>query len=266
MEFWRRISKKEFGNDEIERWSNSVCNLIQSDYDFILLQEINPFYLYKKDYRHKNGPLECFNISKKNIYYHELFDILKKEKYADNDTFWGTAIIAHEKYRLLRKRKHFYDMKDEYIGSKYFGYETLMCYDFALGNDKVITAINFYKKGKAYTKDYAYDERFFIDLENIVNEVSNKNLILLAGDFNANFTTLERIEKLGFEDKAKHIKNTMVEVPKVKPYHNDCIFINNNYSKYLDTKDIKKITLGLSPEDFYKYYSDHYGIECSIKL
>jgi hypothetical protein len=276
LEFWRRISSDHFTLDDIRNWKKFVYNLIHIDFDFILLQEINPYFILGKKYINKNGPVEYLNVGDKNIYYHELLDTLICEKYRANDIFWGTAIIAHKKYKLLNEYS---------IGSKYFGCEALMCYDFGFDN-KRITIINYYKKGIAYEKDmdkkYYYDERFFCDIQEIVNMIKNKNMIIFGGDFNTDYSTLKRIEEIGFVEKTKHIENTMTDgeykqysghIKKVYPGHNDCIFVNKEYANLVDHNNVKKVPTKESisvtkdkelNEFVYKNYSDHYGIRCSI--
>jgi hypothetical protein len=140
-----------------------------------------------------------------------------------------------------------------------------MCYHFGFDTKK-ITMINYYKKGIAYEQDmnkkYYYDERFFCDIQEIINRIKNKNMIIFGGDFNAGYSTLKRIEEIGFLEKTKNIGSTMVKYA----YCNDHIFVNNNFSRYVNDKNVKKIDLNVSPEEFYKLYSDHYGIRCTIEI
>jgi hypothetical protein len=167
--FWERTDKKNKTEEEIKEWKNFAGMLIQRmDFDFILLQEVNPYFIYDEKYKIEDGPVHFFKTGNKNIYYHELLEVLPKEGYnLKKDDLWGAAIIAHEKYTLLKK--YFYSIELKYIGENYWGYETLMCYDFKLNDERIITIINFYKKGKAYyssIKDfktaYAYDRNFFL--------------------------------------------------------------------------------------------------------
>ena len=162
IEFWRRICKtwydyrekkrKYHTRDEIKKWQAFARNLIQADFDFIFLQEINPYVIYKKEYNCNNGYIHNFKIENKNIYYHELLNVLKEER--PRDPFWGTAIIANEKYKLLDNR--LYNNK-KYTGEKFWGYEALMCYDFELENKSIITLINYYKKAKYIENNANYD-------------------------------------------------------------------------------------------------------------
>jgi hypothetical protein len=244
-------------------WRKFAYNLVERDFDFILLQEINPYYIYDKKYNVKDGPVHYFKNGNKNIYYHELKDVLSIER--PYDPFWGTAIITNEKYKIVNN--HFYK-NNVYRGSEYFGHESLMCYDFELDNGNIITITNFYKKGDTskaiydengnwtpHGKDYDYEASFFSDISGIEN--IGKNIHILAGDFNANFYTLEKIEGVGFEEKTKYFGTTMVN----KNYHNDCIFVNKRYSNCINKNDIETF--------YFKEYidfSDHYGIKCKIKL
>jgi hypothetical protein len=246
-------------------WLKFARTLMEMDFDFLLLQEINPIYIYriqeKEKYRIQNDPVYAFNINNKNIYYHELIE-------SNQYPFWGTAIITKEKYKLIDN--HLYK-NNAYIGSKYFGHESLMCYTFESNNGIIVTIMNFYKKGdnsKAiydkngnwtpYGKDYDYEEGFFSDISKIANIIKeNKNILIFAGDFNANYDTLEKIEGVGFKEKTKFFGSTMVK----KNYHNDCIFVNERYSNCINENDIERF--------YFKEhidFSDHYGIKCKIEL
>lgn len=182
----------------------------------------------------------------------------------------GTAIIA-KKCKCLRN--HFYNIENGYIGSRYFGYNALMCYDFELDNNNIITIINFYKKNNAYAAkikniqfDYTYDELFFLDIYNIINEINDKNMIIFAGDFNADYNIRKRIENIGFKEITDHIESTMVEASGIYPAHNDCIFIKQDNLILRKEIDVKKVPIGKSPEYIYKNFSDHYGINCKMNL
>jgi hypothetical protein len=266
LEFWRRKNNSS--------WKEFACNLTKIDFDFILLQEINPFFIYniqdKGKYKIQKGSIYGFNINNKNIYYHELME-------SNQYPFWGTAIIAKEKYKM--SNNHFYK-NNEYVGSKYFGYESLMCYDFELDNGKIVTIMNFYKKadnskaiyenGKwtPYGKDYDYEETFFSDIAKIVDIIKDKNILIFAGDFNFGWNSLNitKIEKIGFTEMTNHIENTMVDIPSVYSGHNDCIFINKGYEKFTEKDKIYKVPVDKSPQEIYNNFSDHYGVKCIIEL
>ena len=249
---------------ENNEWKEFTSKLILSNYDIIILQEINPYFLFNMDYNGENGYIHEFIYGNKNIYYHEFYDILLKER--PNDIFWGTAIITNEK--IHKSKVYFYDNNNQYIGSKYFGYEAFMCYDFILENGNLITIINFYKKantcnakyenGKCVNLEeiYKYDDLFFNNFEQVNG---NDHLIILTGDFNitkkenCEYDTTGIIKKImekGFTNKTNNIGRTMLY-----DNQNDFVFVNNNFSENIF--DIKKV----SPPDFY----DHYGIEYKMK-
>jgi endonuclease/exonuclease/phosphatase family metal-dependent hydrolase len=248
-------------------WKKFTRELIQNDFDFVLLQEINPFFVLDIDYKTANGSVHYFRHKNKNVYYHELSNILSQER--PNDIFWGTAIITNENIETVKI--YFYDEKNNYIGSNYFGYETLMCYDFELKNNNIITIINYYKKADAckakYNGDrkcinldeiYHYEDSFFSDISKIVN---NKNIVIFAGDFNVTKRReydfdingiIKKIEKMGFINKTKHIGSTMLEYDN----QNDYIFVNNSNSKAVSCGD------KIYPPKSY----DHFGIKCNIEI
>jgi endonuclease/exonuclease/phosphatase family metal-dependent hydrolase len=244
---------------------------MKMDFDFILLQEINPYFLYDKEYKIEDGPVHYFKKDNKNIYYHELKEVLSRER--PDDPFWGTAIIANEKYKIINN--HFF--KDNlYVGLEYFGHESLMCYDFEFDNGNIITIINYYKKGDtrkaiydengkwtSYGKDYDYEENFFSNIFKIVNIVNEKNILIFAGDFNItkrkNYIydknrIIKKIECMKFENITKNIGSTMLRYDN----QNDYIFVNTKYQNYIDGNNIEKVQC--------TDLSDHYGIRCKIKL
>jgi endonuclease/exonuclease/phosphatase family metal-dependent hydrolase len=256
---------------EDHNWQKFARELMKNDFDFILLQEINPFFAFGVDYKIENGPIYFFEHCDKNIYYHEFSEILLKER--PHDIFWGTAIITNKNIKKIST--HFYNINNEYIGLNYFGYIALMCYDFELKNGNVITIINYYKKGDSckskYDKNgkcinldvvYRYEENFFLDISHIIKKlVKNENMIIFAGDFNITKRIgydydvdgiIKRIEKIGFINKTKHIGSSMVKYDN----QNDYIFVNNIYSEFVSDGD--KVT----PPNFI----DHYGIKCKIKI
>ena len=255
LDFWRRISK--YNNFDAKKWLTHINMLLQDPFaDFILLQEINPFYVLGKDYDHSNNNIHQFNLfNRNNYYYHELKDALKNE--CPNDKFWGNAIIAKTNYILLKNHNY---VDNKYAGEKYYGYESLMCYDFKVNEKDTVTLINHYKKG--LNGNYDYDEGFFNEIQKILKTVNDKNLIFFAGDFNAKSDTLDRITKMGFIEKTKHFENTMVDIKGVKPYHNDCIFVNSKYSEYVN---VKRMYGEVDPKEAYEY-SDHHGYKSTINL
>jgi hypothetical protein len=149
-----------------------------------------------------------------------------------------------------------------------------MCYDFkSVKNENIVTIMNFYKKGialeayhKNFEKAYEYKEQFFSDIFKLLKNIDNRNMIIFSGDFNANYNIISRIERMGFVDKIKHFENTMVEVPDVKPYHNDCIFVNDDFTGFVEKNEMKKIPENMPPQEIYDKYSDHYGFEFKINI
>jgi len=265
LDFWKKMVFSNLENKET--WKNHAKEIIKSDYDFICLQEINPYYLFQIDYDNKDGPIDEFNIWGKNVHYHELYSVLKKEVQKKNIVYWGTSIIAKNKYRLVKK--HFYS-NGNYIGSEYYGHETLMCYNFETDDNRKITIINYYKKGipeeTNYDLKFAYEESFFKNIQEVFEEVNNNNIIIFAGDFNAGIDVRKKIMNIGFIDKTIGIANTMVELPNVMPFPNDRIFVNEKYTKAIDASTVKKVSLGMNSEELYTSVSDHFGIECFINL
>ena len=267
IEFWRRVCEKYNTPDDIKNWLNFANLLLEIDIAFILLQEINPFYICdKKNYEPNTSNIHNFTINNKNIYYHELN---KKEYYEPDNIFsdeqqdypfWGAAIIAKKNYTF--KKNHNYNEK-KYIGEYFYGYETLMCYTFESISGKLITLINYYKKGK--NGNYNYEEAFFNELSKVYNEVNNKNIILLAGDFNPDFDIIKKIIDIGFIEKTDPNESTMVKYH----YHNDCIFVNKHFSEIIKVKKIPSNPLIPSndlPDYLYNNFSDHYGFKCIIDL
>ena len=265
----------------IKKWSDFTVKLIQEDYDFILLQETNPFFalLMQEKEPYSPNPNYCddkkcgpkyLKYGNKNIYYHGLSKVLTEER--PNDLFWGTAIITKEKTKNIKT--YFYDEKNEYTGSDYFGYESVMFYDFQLENDVIVTIINFYKKGDAckakyvngkcinYDVVYRYDDNFFED----IHEINNKNnIIIFAGDFNLakkgndeydNGGIIQRIEDFNFINKTKDIGKTMSY-----DNQNDYLFVNSKFSDNINISNVRKI---LPP--YFPDFIDHFKIECKIKI
>jgi endonuclease/exonuclease/phosphatase family metal-dependent hydrolase len=79
----------------------------------------------------------------------------------------------------------------------------------------------------------------------------------LAGDFNTNFNNIDKsiyqeIIDIGLIDKTKNIGSTMVKYD----YQNDHIFVNKIMDQYVC--NIRKFSQW--------NISDHFGIECTIKL
>jgi endonuclease/exonuclease/phosphatase family metal-dependent hydrolase len=226
-------------SEEIEIWKNTCKNyLCKLNADIILLQEINPFKLFGEEYIKNNKNLYLLNIENMSIYYYELYDELYNERLREN--FWGNAIIINNK-------------KIRCISDGYLGQYGLMGYDFITKNDTSITIINYYNK-RDNEKDYAIPKEIQTDLENITKG-KNNNIVLFAGDFNAdkirkenNITFFNFLEKKDFFNdftKGKEFDNTMV--PEAKPYPNDKVFIMNESNvKNIECKKIIDTNVNLS--------------------
>ena len=100
IDFWERKTNVN--------WINFTRFLMQMDFEFILLQEINPFYIYgiqdKEKYRIiHNEPIYGFSLSNKSIFYHELFNVLSDERPHDAPiNYWGTTIITNNKTEMVK--------------------------------------------------------------------------------------------------------------------------------------------------------------------
>jgi len=253
MDFWKSTcndkSNKEYKTKEkIQSYKINAQNFImESNFDFLLLQETNPFFYFGKNLD-KIFPYE-FCCSDKNIYY-QYFRGLN----------WGNAIVANEKYTYLNNN---ISRCSNYYYSKY----GQMFFDFNDEHGDIITIINIYNKCK--NRNW---ETYYETLENIILEiggiVQNKNnLVILAGDFNGSVQStdefpngdpkyielFEKIKKIGFINCTQNIGSTMID----REYQNDYIFIKN-YSKKIIHKPIKR------NENNLINLSDHYLVEINI--
>jgi hypothetical protein len=78
IDFWRKIDNPN--KNDVENYKEFVRNLFKVDFDFILLQEINPYFVCDKQYpKNNDNPFYYFEFENKNIYYHELSDVLLNE-------------------------------------------------------------------------------------------------------------------------------------------------------------------------------------------
>jgi len=264
LDFWRKTcndpESKFYKSDRIRNiWKDHVYyNLFQLDADFLLLQEINPYYFCNiNDYRNLDtNPLSIYEFSadQKNIYYHELYQELASElgDLTKTSILWGSAIIANTKYEFIQN----YNDQPLYNEFKYYGNKSLMCYKFKLPNNKTITIINHYKKNEFY-KGYDYDDNFINLLKKLIDKFDS-DFIFFAGDFNTsskdrkNRHIFNEIKDLGFINETERIGSTMINYD----YQNDYVFVNNELSKYI-----------VNIQKFSQWnISDHYGISCTIKL
>jgi endonuclease/exonuclease/phosphatase family metal-dependent hydrolase len=246
LDYWKRTCNDRSNSlykspETINLWKEFVkYNLAQLNADIILLQEINPFFIFESSYEQTDLPYYEFKIDRKNIYYHELSKELEQEK-VDKINYWGSSIIVDEKYRLL----------DKNISE---GGNAFMCYDLQLNDEKIVTVINYYNKAKY--GQYCHNKNIITALERII-KTKSENLIMLAGDFNSNSDDYNKqtfidINSMGFVNKTKDIGTTMVNYE----YQNDHIFVNDKMNKYI--KNIHKF--------FQWNITDHFGLSCTINV
>jgi endonuclease/exonuclease/phosphatase family metal-dependent hydrolase len=245
LDFWKRTcnDKNNFlfkSPENIKIWKEQVrYNLSQLASEFVFIQEINPYSIYGINYEQKNTSNYELKIDRNNVFYYEFSSDLEDEK-VEKQNYWGSSLLVDEKYKKINK--------------DYLTKNGILSCDFEISEGKNITVINYYRK--SHFGKY-YFEKDFID--NIKNIMTNKkdNLIMIAGDFNTNFNNIDRsiyqnIIDIGLIDKTKDIGSTMVKYD----YQNDHIFVNKIMDKYVD--NIRKFSQW--------NISDHFGIECTIKL
>jgi exonuclease III len=170
MNYWQNAKGKV---DKVIAWKNDCIEYLksQSDIDFFLLQEINPFKLFEK------SPNQYFfSMTDYNILYNEL----KYELFYDGrrDNFWGNAILFTKNFTAVQNNM---DTNHKH----YYGRNAIMCYDFKSPDGKPITIINVYNK-KNYEKKGAYTMINDFKNDDDINSVIGREggHIILAGDFN----------------------------------------------------------------------------------
>jgi len=262
LDFWKKTCnnpKSEYFKSDriIKLWQDKVYyDLMQLEADILMLQEINPYFLFNKnDYRPLNpSSIYEFSEDNNNYFYHECLPELAMElrEVASSSIFWGSAIIVKNKYEYIGNYNN-HSFFEEY---NYYANHLLMCYKYKLSNEKTITIINHYKKNDPKI-GYAYNENFTNLLKNLIKEIDT-DFILLAGDFNTsskdirNRRVFNEIKDIGFIDVTDRIGSTMINYD----YQNDYLFVNVELSKYIE--NIQK---------FSKWnISDHYGLRCTIKI
>jgi hypothetical protein len=264
LDYWKRTcnDKENFlykSPEIVDMWKNHVrFNLSQLHSDFVLLQELNPFALYNRDFERKNLPMYNFKMDRRNIFYHEFSRELESE-YVDEGDYWGSAIISDQKYPLI---DNYYSKINDYDENWYFGKIGLMCYDFQLSENlsdekqnRTITIINFYNK--SHCKEYIINDNIISDLEKTVN-AKKDNMILFAGDFNSqaddyiNKQAFDEIINMGFIDKTTGMGSSMLDYN----YQNDHVFVNKELDNCIT--NIKMFSQW--------NISDHAGIKCTIKI
>jgi len=258
MDFWKRTcndknSKKYYRTEEyIHSYKINAQKLINdNNFDFLLLQETNPFFYFDEIINKKSNskwPYEFEHLDKK-IYYQN-FSRLN----------WGNTIVVNKKYIYLK-----YNISR--CKNKYYSKYGQMFFDFNDEYGNIITIINIYNKCKDGNWG-TYHET----LENIIFEIndivqSKNNLIILAGDFNCSeqstnefpngdpkyIELFKKIKKIGFINCTENIGGTV----SYNDYQDDYIFIKNYKSNI-----INKLTK--HDEDSFNKFSDHYFIEINL--
>jgi exonuclease III len=238
LNYWQ--NKKYKTEVDFVSWKKCINEILKDfNANIILLQEIN---------------FECINIPEVNVFYHELPNM-----------DWGSAIIAKK-----------YDVIQHSFNSLYTGSQSLMYYDFKIDKDNIISIINIYGKGDYHDNNVYYNttlHHMISDIGPFVHR-NNKNLIVLAGDFNATMQwefadtakymddkpLFDRINDFGFINCTNDLQQTHVnkQNPK-KPWHLDYIFINK---QYINNKNETNIHNG----EKYKNISDHFPVELIIEI
>jgi endonuclease/exonuclease/phosphatase family metal-dependent hydrolase len=245
LDFWKRTcndKKSSFfkSSENIKIWKEQVkYNLSQLNSEFVFIQEINPYVMYGINYDQKNIPNYEFKIDRNNVFYYEFSKELEEEN-VESQNYWGSALLVDEKYKKSNENVLIKD--------------GIMSCDFEISAERNITVINYYKK--SHFGKYYFGKNFISDIKNIVLNKKD-NLIILAGDFNTNFDNIDRaiykeIVNMGLIDKTKDIGSTMVKYN----YQNDHVFVNKIMEQYVC--DMRKFSQW--------NISDHFGIECIIKL
>jgi endonuclease/exonuclease/phosphatase family metal-dependent hydrolase len=261
--FWEEWKKTE---KRIE-WKKNIVNYIDTlEYDFLMLQEINPEYLFDYDLEKQKETNGYLTLSSKTQNRRKLF--LKDNSVIHYDELdldeigatskkeivpWGNAIIT----RNSSGRGYITN------GKKYAGRNALQCYDFDLQNGRKISLINFYGKKEPNSSRYPILEYGIEDIENFVKNKQDDHLTILAGDFNCDPVKLPEYKKLFFDklielgfincSESKDFENTMVS--GARPWPNDKIFVNRHYHKFVECSLRNDTSLELS---------DHKPIECII--
>ena len=253
MDFWKRVCNDQKNDnyktkEQIQSYKTNSQKIIkESDFDFLLLQETNPFFYFGKNLD-KKFPYE-FDYLDKNIYY-QYFRGLN----------WGNAIVVNKKYTYLKNN---ISRCNNYYYSKY----GQMFFDFIDEYGNIIAIINIYNKckDKNLISYYKTLEDIIFEISSIVK--SKNNLVILAGDFNGSVQSTDRfpngdpkyielfgkIKKLGFINCTENIGGTV----SYNDYQNDYIFIKN-----YNSQKIRKPTK--HNESKIINFSDHFLIEINL--
>ena len=238
LNYWQ--NKKYKTEVDFLEWKKSIYEKIKTfNANIVLLQEIN---------------INCFDNIEENIYYHELPNL-----------DWGSAILS-KKYNII---KHSFN-------SSYIGSQALMFYDFIIDTNTKISIINIYGKGDYHEKNVYYNttlHHMISDIGPFVHR-NNKNIIILAGDFNATMQQeladtakymddkplFDRINDFGLINCMEKLQQTHINKQNPdKPWHLDYIFINKKYFS-------KKRETNIYNQPEFKKLSDHYPCEIILEI
>lgn len=268
MNYWKnthiyQVNKEKYNpyyknnDEEVVQWKRNISNYLKKfdDVDIFLLQEIKYFSELPQNYL---------------AIYHEL-----SEELSDISDPWGSIILTKHPYayvkpnfynsNLFYKDGFYYPCNESYVGSKYFGWPGLMCYDIKLLNGEFVTAINIYGKKDRNGYFNTTIHHMLSDLTSIINK-RNDHVIILGGDFNTSLQRFpnnkedshlvvsdnplfDRIIDFGLENCTlkyfgKHIRTSFANY---NPWQLDYIFVNNVCSNEYEIKVLNPILL-----DHYK--------------
>jgi hypothetical protein len=259
-EEWRKTEKR------IE-WKKNIVNYLDTlDYAFLMLQEVNPKYLFDFDLEKPKETGESltqlgkapngrkFLLEDGRVIHYDELDTDEIGATSKKEIVpWGNAIVTRNSSGKRINTN----------GENYCGRSALQCYDFDLQNGKKISLINFYGKKDPNSSKYPILEYGINDIENFLKGNKDGHLTILAGDFNSDPVKepeykkifFDKLEKLGFINctQNKDFENTMVH--GARPWPNDKIFVNRPYYKFVECSLRNDTKLELS---------DHKPVECVI--
>jgi len=239
--YWQNASK---GYKCFQKWQQDCINFLKKlNANFILLQEINPLFLFEISPHHYH-----FDIGSNSIIYQELTPELTIDGLHSN--YWGNVIIYSNRFQFI---------KNELAGIRkdfYYGCNGLQAYSFELPDTRILTVINFYNKSR--NGYYTIPESLTKEVEQLLAQQSNNNLVIFAGDFNTGsyYKNLENKEQayIGLFDeiektlqncaKFDNQENHPTSLHNGKDYINDYCFSNFTVKKFDVCDDaVKKFRL-----------------------